>query len=151
MTNHPFPHVTDFPHLLTPMLVLVFWTMGVGCLGGLRRVREIRNKRIPLASVARPRDVAAVLNDTLAMDNFNNLLQVPLLFHLWCLTMTLLQATAWPLTLGAWAYVGLRVWHTVIQVGRNRVRPRFLVWASSHAVLSLLWGGTAWVLLQAQA
>jgi hypothetical protein len=125
--------------VLIPMLVLILWTFGVGYLAGLRRVREIRTRRIPLAAVARPRDMATALEDTQAMDNFNNLLQVPLLFYVWCLVMLQLQITAWPLDLGAWTYVGLRLWHSVIQITHNRVVQRFRVWACSHTVLTVLW------------
>lgn len=134
-------------HVLWSMLVLILWTFGIGFLAGWRRLREIRARRIPLASMARPRDMATVLEDTQVMDNFNNLLQVPVLFYVWCLTMTQLQILAWPLELGAWAYVSLRLCHSVIQVTHNRVVPRFRVWACSHTVLALLWMALAWQLL----
>jgi len=134
-------------HLLWPMLALVLWTFAIGFLAGLRRVREIRSRRIPLASMTRPRDMATVLEDTQVMDNFNNLLQVPLLFYVWCLAMTQLQIAAWPLELGAWAYVGLRLCHSVIQVTHNRVVQRFRVWACSHTVLAVLWVALGWQLL----
>lgn len=125
--------------VLVPMLALILWTFGVGFLAGMRRVREIRTHRIPLAAIARPRDIAIALEDTQAMDNFNNLLQVPLLFYVWCLVMLQLQITAWPLELGAWAYLGLRLWHSIIQITHNRVVQRFRVWACSHTVLTVLW------------
>lgn len=125
--------------VLWPMLALILWTTGIGFLAGLRRVREIRARRIPLASIARPRDIASVLEDTQVMDNFNNLLQVPLLFYVWCLAMTQLQITVWSLELGAWAFVGLRLWHSIIQITHNRVVQRFRVWACSHTVLMVLW------------
>lgn len=130
-----------------PMLALILWTFGVGFLAGLRRVREIRSRRIPLASIARPRDIANALEDTQVMDNFNNLLQVPLLFYVWCLTMTQLKLTAWPLALGAWVYLGLRVSHSVIQITHNRVMQRFGVWVCSNAVLAVLWVALSWQFL----
>lgn len=122
-----------------PMLVLILWTFSIGFMAGLRRVREIRSRRIPLASVARPRDVARVLEDTKFMDNFNNLLQVPLLFYIWCLAMIQWQVSGLPWELGAWAYVALRMTHSVIQVTHNRVMQQFCVWISSNATLLLLW------------
>lgn len=128
------------PHLYGPMLALIAWTAGVGALAALRRVREIRSRRIPLASIARPRDLAQVLHDTQAMDNFNNLLQVPVLFHLACLAFT--QHGAVPVAAHglAWAYVALRGGHTLIQLTHNRVLMRFGVWVASNAVLLALWG-----------
>lgn len=122
-----------------PMLFLVLWTCGVGFLAGSRRVREIRSRRLPLASIARPRDIAGVLEDTQVMDNFNNLLQVPLLFYVWCLALGQLHVDDWPMALGAWAYVGLRVWHTIIQITHNHVVQRFRIWACSHTLMAILW------------
>ena len=40
--------------LYGPMLALIAWTGGVGMLAARRRVREIRRRRIPLATLARP-------------------------------------------------------------------------------------------------
>lgn len=135
-------------NMFLPMLVLVLWTFGIGFMAGLRRVREIHLRRIPLASVARPRDVAVVLEDTKFMDNFNNLLQVPLLFYVWCLAMFQLQVSGLPWELGAWAYVALRMAHSIIQVTRNRVRNRFFVWLGSNATLAMLWVVLGVLLLQ---
>lgn len=131
-----------------PMLVLIGWTAGVGCLAVSRRVNEIRTKRILLQSIARPRDMAAVLEDTQATDNFNNLLQVPLLFYVWCLAATQVHVVNGYVQLAGWSYVGLRIAHTVIQVTHNRVMPRFRIWALSNFILILLWVAFAIKLMQ---
>jgi hypothetical protein len=131
-----------------PMLVLIGWTAGVGCLAVSRRVNEIRTKRIPLQSIARPRDIGSVLEDTQATDNFNNLLQVPLLFYVWCLAAVQLHLVNDYVLLVGWSYVGLRIAHTVIQVTHNRVMPRFRIWALSNFILILLWAIFAIWLMQ---
>lgn len=129
--------------LYWPMLAMVAWTMGVGFLAVIRRVREIRTKHIPLRMIARSRDVSSVLDDTQAMDNFNNLLQVPILFYVWCLASIMLQLKDWLMLVGAWSYVGLRCWHTAIEITHNRVMQRFRVWMTSNVTLLILWGSTA--------
>lgn len=123
-----------------PMVSLIVWTACIGYLAVFKRIKEIRTKRIPLQSIAKPRDIAVLLDDTQATDNFNNLLQVPLLFYAWCLAAAQLQMIGWYVFLPAWAYVGLRIFHTVIQVTHNRVRQRFFVWVFSNVMLVLLWG-----------
>lgn len=123
-----------------PMVSLIVWTACIGCLAVSNRIKEIRARCIPLQSIAKPRDIAALLDDTQATDNFNNLLQVPLLFYAWCLAAVQLQMIGWTVLLLAWAYVGLRIFHTVIQVTHNRVRQRFFVWVFSNLMLMLLWG-----------
>ena len=39
----------------------------------------------------------------------------------------------------AWAYVGLRVLHTLVHVGYNNITHRFLVFGASVTALLLLW------------
>lgn len=131
-----------------PMLVLIGWTAGVGCLAVSRRVNEVRAKRIPLQAIARPRDIAVLLEDTQATDNFNNLLQVPLLFYMWCLAAEQAHLVNGYVVLIGWIYVGLRIAHTVIQVTHNRVMQRFRVWAMSNLILILLWVFFAMKLMQ---
>lgn len=122
-----------------PMLALIAWTALIGTLAARRRVREVRRRGIALRAIATARDVARVLEDTQAMDNFNNLLQVPVLFHLWCLAMAQTgSAPAW-LQAAAWGYVVLRMWHSHVQLTHNRVLRRFAVWAAGNAWLALLW------------
>jgi hypothetical protein len=129
--------------LYWPMLAMIVWTMGVGLFAVSRRVREIRAKRIPLRMMARSRDISSVLDDTQAMDNFNNLLQVPTLFYVWCLASIMLQMHEWLMLVGAWLYVGLRFWHTGIQITHNRVLQRFRVWMASNIMLLAIWLGSA--------
>lgn len=125
------------------MLAMVVWTMGVGAVAIHRRVNEIRAKNLRLRELARSRDISSTLDDTQVMDNFNNLLQVPILFYVWCLVMLTLQLDSWLLLGGAWLYVGLRFWHTAIEVTHNRVLQRFIVWMTSNAILACLWVGTS--------
>ena len=108
-----------------------------------RRVAEIRRQQIPVQALARAKDVVTLLQDTAAMDNFNNLLQMPVLFYAACLTAMQLQLSGWLMWLLAWAYVLLRLLHSVIQLGDNRVMRRFPVWMASNVLLFTLWGGIA--------
>ena len=73
--------------LYLPMLGLVTLTVVVWAMAVYRRVREIRIRRIPLQSLAQARQVAVAFEDVQAMDNFNNLLQVPVLFYVLCLAV----------------------------------------------------------------
>jgi len=132
-------HTTFYwPMLALVLLTAVIWAMAVG-----RRVREIRRRRLPLQSLARARDVAVAFEDSQVMDNLNNLLQMPVLFYVACLALAQIGAASLPLLGLAWAYVLLRVAHTVIQVTSNRVRHRFYVWMTSCLALFGLWAGLA--------
>ena len=73
-----------------------------------------------------------------------NLLEIPVLFYVVCLGVALAGRTdAWALRL-AWAYVALRLLHSLIHLGYNRVTHRLAVFAASNVVLGamlvrLLW------------
>jgi hypothetical protein len=131
-----------------PLLTLMALTALVWALALLRRVTEIRTRRIPVQALARAKDTASALQDSQAMDNFNNLLQMPLLFYVLCLVLTQAGETGGVWVGGAWAYVVLRVLHSAVQITYNRVMHRFYVWTLSNLVLFALWAGFAARVLQ---
>lgn len=135
--------------LYLPMLGLVTLTVVVWAMAVYRRVREIRIRRIPLQSLAQARQVAVAFEDVQAMDNFNNLLQVPVLFYVLCLAVAQSGSGGELFLAGAWAYVLLRVLHSAIQITHNRVPHRFYVWLTSNLILIALWIGFAVDVLRA--
>jgi hypothetical protein len=122
-----------------PVSVLALWTGGVLALTGLTRGRAIRAKRLRMRafrlgeSPEVPDDVAVVNR------NYMNLLEMPVLFYVVCLSYYVTRR-AGPATVGvAWAYVGLRIVHSLIHLTTNRVTHRFYVFAASNVVLVWLW------------
>ncbi len=68
-------------------------------------------------------------------DNYNHLMEQPTIFYALAFTIVLAGHTD-PLHIDlAWAYVGLRVVHSLIQNTINRVILRFTVFALSTVVL----------------
>jgi hypothetical protein len=61
------------------------------------------------------------------------------LFYVWCIAVVLTGGSTPGLVLAAWAYVGLRAVHSLIQVSYNRVVHRFLVYVASTLLLFGLW------------
>ena len=81
--------------------------------------------------------------------NYNHLLEQPTLFYAIALTLALLGgSTGWNLWL-AWAYVGLRVLHSLIQATTNVVRWRFLIFTLASLVLLALTLHAGMILLHA--
>ncbi len=71
-------------------------------------------------------------------DNYNHLMEQPTLFYATVLTLALLEQGD-ALNLGlAWAYVGLRVAHSLIQALVNVILVRFSVFMIASAVLVVL-------------
>jgi hypothetical protein len=71
--------------------------------------------------------------------NLMNLLEMPVLFYVVC-TAFYVTGRAHPGVVSlAWAYVGLRVAHSLVHLTYNRVQHRFLLFAASNIVLMVLW------------
>jgi hypothetical protein len=68
-----------------------------------------------------------------------NLLEMPLLFYVACLTLYVTKTVdALALQL-AWGYVGLRFAHSAVHLTYNKVLHRFAVFAASNFVLFVIW------------
>jgi hypothetical protein len=125
--------------ILLPIAVLVALVMVIAALMLRERMQEMKSRRIHPQKVATSSQMAGVLQNTRAADNYKNLFEMPVLFYACCLALLALQAVT-PLLLGlAWAYVVLRIVHSVIHVGYNKVMHRFNVFALSTLVLLLMW------------
>jgi hypothetical protein len=71
-------------------------------------------------------------------DNYNHLLQQPVMFYAVALTLALLGAGEGLNVTLAWCYVGLRVVHTLHQTLWNKIEVRFLLFSLSSLVLITL-------------
>ena len=131
-----------------PALAMVALTFAVWVRLFFSRVDEMKRERIHPQSVALSAQAAAKFSDTRAADNFRNLFELPVLFYLALVVAALTpQVTTMTLVL-AWAFVALRVAHSVIHCGYNKVMHRFRVYFAGGVVLWLLWGAVAVGLLR---
>ncbi len=133
--------------ILYPMLAMVVLTAIVAVTMFLRRVAEMRSRRIHPQRVATSAQMAAELEDSRAADNFRNLFEAPVLFYAAVLTVYATQLTGTAYLALAWTYVAGRVVHTGIHCTYNRVIHRLLAFAASFFVLLGLWGLIAFDLL----
>jgi hypothetical protein len=128
-----------------PLFALAALMGAIWLLAVVQRVQEIAARRIHPQALINAQTTASMLKNGAAMDNFNNLMEMPLLFGLLCLLLAQLQVQSAALLVGAWLYVGLRVVHSLIQVSYKRVMHRFPVWVASCVVLWGMWLGAGWV------
>lgn len=117
--------------ILYPMLTLVGWTMAMLMLVGQRR----------FASRLHPREFAVGESAkvpprvSLPNRNFMNLLEVPVLFYVVALTFHVTQqVTALAVAL-AWAFVALRIVHSLVHITYNNVPHRLGVFALANFTL----------------
>ena len=128
--------------ILQPVVALAAWTMVMWF--------WLYGTRIPALSASKVdpddlvRDPAKGLDNVLPPSvqwkahNYNHLHEAPTVFYAVALVLAITgQGDGLNATLG-WAYVGLRVLHSLIQATVNRVMVRFLVFALSSLVLIAL-------------
>ncbi|MEG3788590.1 MAPEG family protein [Lysobacter sp. CCNWLW3] len=126
---------------------------GLTCLVWIRlyvvRIGQMRRERIHPQAVATSAQASAKLTQSAAADNFRNLFELPVLFYL-ALTVAALSQLGDGVVLGlAWAFVALRVAHSAIHCGYNRVMHRFAVYVAGALVLWALWAYLAIALVRA--
>lgn len=123
--------------LLGPLVGLSLWTFAIEGLLYYRRTPALAKYNINFDPEIVKQEKATKLPAFVQWpaDNFNNLLEQPTQFYAAVLALTLLDVKDSVTTRMTWAYVGLRVVHSLIHVSVNKVTVRFGVWASSSLVL----------------
>jgi hypothetical protein len=71
-------------------------------------------------------------------DNYNHLFEAPTLFYAVAIAIVLLGLADGGHMLAAWAYVGFRVLHSIVQATVNKVALRFLLFVASWAALATM-------------
>jgi hypothetical protein len=129
----------DKTSILFPMVALVTLTFAVMLLIPVRRFRAGFAGQINYDDFKYGESERVPPEVSIPNRNMMNLLELPLLFYVACLTYLVAgKVDAVALAL-AWAYVALRVAHSAIHVTYNRVRHRLIAFALSNVVLVSFW------------
>lgn len=111
------------------------------------RIGEMKRKRIHPQRVATSAEMAQLVEDTRAADNFRNLFELPVLFYAAMLLIIISQTQSTALLVLAWAFVVLRYLHSYIHCTYNRVKDRFSVYLFGAIALWAMWACLVWHLL----
>lgn len=130
----------DTRPIFLPALAMVALTFAVWVRMYVVRIGQMRRERIHPQSIAMSAQVAQRLSDTRASDNFRNLFELPVLFYAALIAAAATGQVGSPVLGLAWSFVALRVAHSVIQCGYNKVMHRFWVYIAGALVLWALWG-----------
>ncbi len=125
--------------ILTPMLALIVWTLMIWLLMYVRRIPAIQAAGMEPDEARHP----GALNDLpsgvrAAADNYNHLHEQPTIFYALVVYSHLTGLDSGLAVALAWAYVGLRILHSLIQVTINKVLLRFMTFALATIVLMVL-------------
>ena len=130
--------------MIGPVLALVAWTFVMWFWMYATRIPAMQKAKIDVAELSRTGAPLVLPPEvTRVADNYNHLHEQPTLFYAVALAAQIAGA-ADPASVGlAWAYVGLRVVHSLVQATRNVIPVRFAVFSLGSLVLLALLVRTA--------
>ena len=122
--------------MLTPVLALIVWTLVVWLWMYATRIPAMRKAGIQPQDARFPGSLDRLPDPARQVaDNYNHLMEQPTIFYALAFYVVLAGHTdALNMDL-AWAYVGLRVLHSLVQCTINNVNLRFVVFALSTLML----------------
>lgn len=121
--------------LLQPAVALIAWTLVVWILMYATRLPAIAKARVNFAQVKNGAQLRQVLPERInwIADNYNHLHEQPVLFYSLCVILTVVGGGVANIKL-AWAYVGIRVAHSLWQSFFNQVHFRFVLFVAGTLV-----------------
>ena len=131
--------MTRDPAILFPVFALACWTIVVLLMVPFIRVRAGRRREIVVDDFKYGESKAVPPYVSIPNRNYMNLLELPVLFYVVCLVFYVTAGVSSLAVTLAWAYVALRVLHSVVHLSYNRVVHRLTVFALSNFVLVTLW------------
>jgi len=128
--------------ILQPVVALLAWTMVMWLWMYATRIPAMNKAGIDSKNLigGEGSSLRGKLPDTVSWkaDNYNHLHEAPTLFYAVAIVLAIIGQGDGLNTTLAWAYVGLRVAHSIVQATVNRVIIRFALFALSSLVLMAL-------------
>jgi hypothetical protein len=125
--------------ILYSVFALGAWTFLVLLLIPFVRVRSVRRREIGPNDFKYGESAAVPPSVSIPNRNYMNLLELPMLFYVVCVVLYVTAGASRLAVLFAWAYVGLRVVHSLIHLTYNRVLHRLFAFTLSNVALVSLW------------
>jgi hypothetical protein len=133
--------------LLTPMLALIVWSLSMLAWAYAVRIPAIRKAGIDPATAQEPTSLDALpLKVRQVAYNYNHLMEQPTLFYALVAYSYLAGQQNGPNLVLAWAYVALRVVHSLVQATVNVILVRFAIFIAGTLVLAALAARDVWAL-----
>ena len=126
--------------LLVPVVALVAWSFVMWAWMYATRIPAIFALRMRLDPAAPRGEQMATLPAHVRWkaDNYNHLMEQPTLFYPVAIVLALVSTAPGTDAAIAWAYVGLRVVHSLVQATVNKIEVRFGLFFLSSLVLIAL-------------
>ena len=131
------------PALLYPIFALAAWTGLVLMLIPVTRIRAARKREVVAKDFRYGESASVPGHVSIPNRNYMNLLELPVLFYVVCLLLFVTNNHSALAVQLAWAFVALRVLHSLIHLSYNNVIHRLTAFALSNTVLVIMWVNAA--------
>ena len=122
--------------LLTPVLILILWTFIIFLIMAFGRVRFMNNPQDAAHSKDYKDQLPAWVNRT--SDNYNHLFEQPVAFYAVTLSIALINNFDELMVQFAWAFVLIRILHSIVQITINIILIRFFLFASGWLIIAYM-------------
>jgi hypothetical protein len=122
-----------------PVLALVAWTGIVLLLIPIARFRAGFRREVRADDFRFGESASVPGRVSIPNRDYMNLLEAPMLFYVVVILLFVTSGVSGTAIVLAWAYVALRVVHSLIHLTYNRVQHRLLAFGLSTIVLGALW------------
>ena len=127
------------PAILYPLFALAAWTLIVLVLIPIARVRSVRQREIGPDDFKYGESAKVPGHVSVSNRNYMNLLELPMLFYVVGILLYVTGGASYVTIALAWAYVVLRVVHSLIHLTYNKVLHRLTAFTLSNVVIVVLW------------
>ncbi len=133
--------------MFLPVAALAIWTFCVLLQVPIRRFRAAFAGKIGPGDFRYGESARVPGEVSLPNRNYMNLLELPVLFYVLALTLFVTHRVDGPYLKLAWAFVALRMVHTIVHLTYNNVFHRLAVFAASNLALLAMWLRFGWSLM----
>jgi hypothetical protein len=125
--------------ILQPVIALGLWTGVMMIWMYATRIPAIGEAKIPEAEMGHPAGMGYLPSEVRRIaDNYNHLFEQPTLFYVTCLVIAVAGHVDAVAVNCAWAFVAIRVVHSLVQATLNIVLLRFGIFLVSWVMLLIL-------------
>jgi hypothetical protein len=128
-------------NFLTPVLVLILWSLVIWCVMYARRIPAMNKAKIAPDTARNPDgEWKAKMPEyaQFAAHNYNHLMEQPTIFYALMFYISLTDGASSLMLYCAWGYVILRILHSLVQITVNKVMARFSLFALSTLILIIM-------------
>ncbi|MGB0920893.1 MAG: MAPEG family protein [Alphaproteobacteria bacterium] len=126
--------------MLAPVIALVLWSLVMWVWMYATRIPAMQKAGGEPDNTLSPTELAASIPAPTRWpaDNYNHLMEQPTIFYAAALAAAMAGLGDGMALYSAWAYVGLRVVHSILQSTVNHIMARFAIFSLSTVALAIL-------------